>query len=176
MDPRRTKDIDRNNKVRLIRAIEICRSLGKVPKINQELGTRNYEFLQIGIDIPKEKLHKRIKIRLDKRFKQGMIKEVKDLHIKNKVSWKKLEVFGLEYGWIAKYLQEKIKLSEMKENLYKDSRKYAKRQMTWFRRDPKPSRQGGSYWASKRIKWLPVCRRGRKNYKEIEKEVKKFLH
>lgn len=160
LDPRRAKEIDKNNKVRLIRAIEICKAIGRVPTSPSTLspyqkeGWDEVKFLQIGIDIPKEKLHKQIKARLDKRFKQGMVTEVKDLHIKNKVSWKKLESFGLEYRWIARYLQGKIKLPEMKEELYKDIKKYAKRQMTWFRKD-------------KRIKWL-------KSYKEIEKEVRKF--
>jgi len=171
LDARRVKEIDKNNKVRLIRAIEICKSLGKVPKISdqQAMNSDQYEFLQIGINISKEKLHERIKTRLDKRFKQGMVKEVKDLHVKDKVSWKKLEDFGLEYRWIAKYLQGKIKLPEMRAELYQDIKKYAKRQITWFHKDPKLSRQGGSCGANKRIKWM-------KNYREIEKEVKKFLH
>ena len=156
LDPERAKNIDAKNKVRLIRAIEICKVLGTVPKprtTNQELRT-NLEFLQIGIDVPKEILNEKIKKRLDQRFKGGMIEEVHNLN-KNGVSWERLEYFGLEYRWIARYLQNKISLSEMKEKLYYDIIHYAKRQMTWFRKD-------------KRILWL-------KDYAEIEKAVKKFL-
>jgi tRNA dimethylallyltransferase len=124
--------------VRLIRAIEIAKKLGEVPEYetqNREHGT--YDFLQIGINWPKEVLHKRIKLRLKKRLKQGMIKEVKDLHFKDKISWKRLESFGLEYYWIARYLQNKITIGEMKERLYFDIIHYAKRQMTWFRKNKK---------------------------------------
>lgn len=156
LDPERAKNIDSRNKVRLIRAIEICKELGKVPAhgtLNMEHGT--YDFLQIGINIKKEKLQKRIKTRLEKRLKQGMIKEVKDLHFKQKVGWKRLESFGLEYRWVAFYLQDKISRKELEEKLYFDIIHYAKRQMTWFRKD-------------KRIKWL-------KNYSAIQKEVKRLI-
>ena len=156
LDPERAKNIDAKNKVRLIRAIEICKTLGTVPKIkttNQKLRT-NFEFLQIGIDVPKEMLDEKIKKRLGKRFNDGMIEEAQNLN-KNGVSWERLEYFGLEYRWIARYLQEKISLDEMMKKLYFDIIHYAKRQMTWFKRD-------------KRILWL-------KDYEKVEKAVKKFL-
>jgi len=155
LDPERAETIDAKNSVRLIRAIEICRAIGKVPKIrNQELEIRNQEFLQIGLDIEKDILNKKIKKRLDQRFAQGMIEEVEKLH-KNGVTWERLEYFGLEYRWIAKYLQKKISLEDMQEKLYFDIIHYAKRQMTWFNKD-------------KRIIWL-------KDYTEIEKALKEFL-
>jgi len=153
LDPERASTVDAKNKVRLIRAIEICKAIGKVPVLSEE--NRNYNFLQIGISWPKEKLHERIKIRLDQRFKEGMISEIKRLHFKDKVSWKRLESFGLEYRQIALYLQKKISEDSMKEHLFQEIKNYAKRQMTWFRKD-------------KRILWL-------KSYKEIEKETMEFL-
>lgn len=155
LDKARAETIDRHNKVRLVRAIEICESLGKVPHEKKGAGNKKYEFLQIGIDISKEELHGRIKKRLDKRFKQGMIGEVKNLHENNKVSWKRLESFGLEYYWIALYLQKKVSRQEMKENLFQDSKNYAKRQMTWFKKD-------------ERIVWL-------ESYEEIEKCIEKLV-
>jgi len=154
MDSERAKNIDSKNKVRLIRAIEICKEIGKVPKNSNEKS--NYEFLQIGIDVQKEKLHENIQKRLESRFKKGMIKEVKNLHSKFGVSWKKLEMFGLEYRYISQFLQNKLSLNEMKDKLFQESKDYAKRQMTWFRKDS-------------RIFWL-------KNYSSIEKSVQKFLH
>lgn len=152
LDRRRAKDIDRHNKVRLIRAIEICRAIGSVPQYKPQ--TAKYDFLQIGLVIPKKKLQQNIQRRLKKRFAQGMIAEVKKLHHQG-VSWKHLEMFGLEYKWIALYFQKKISAMEMQEKLLQEIKNYAKRQMTWFKKD-------------KRIVWL-------KNYKKIKDEIKKFL-
>ncbi|MFH0968937.1 MAG: tRNA (adenosine(37)-N6)-dimethylallyltransferase MiaA [Patescibacteria group bacterium] len=156
LDPERAKDIDAKNKVRLIRAIEIAKALGHVPKINTKYDIQNtkYQFLQIGIDISKEELHKKIKKRLEKRFKQGMIEEVKKLHSQG-LSWKKIQSFGLGYYWIPMYLQGKLDKKELFEKVYQAEKDYAKRQMTWFKKD-------------KRINWL-------KSYNEIGKEIKKFI-
>ncbi|HOW60799.1 MAG TPA: tRNA (adenosine(37)-N6)-dimethylallyltransferase MiaA [Candidatus Moranbacteria bacterium] len=155
LDPERAESIDPKNKVRLIRAIEICETLGTVPKMTTaDKESRKYEFLQISINVPKKILTEKIKKRLEQRFKQGMIEEVQNLN-KNGVSWERLEYFGLEYRWIARYLQNKVSLSEMKEKLYFDIIHYAKRQMTWFKKD-------------KRILWL-------KDYREIKKEIMQFL-
>ena len=158
LDPERAWNIDRHNPRRLIRALEIIAFTDKpVPVIelgsmNQELG--KYKTLWIGIN-PKEKdLRQRIKKRLDKRFKQGLIAEVKKLK-KSGVSWKRLYDFGLEYRWISLYLQNKITLQEMKENLYRAIRQYSKRQMTWFKRN-------------KKIHWL-------KNVKDADKLTKAFV-
>jgi len=180
LDSARAKTIEPQNKVRLIRAIEICKVIGSVPlspprgenapspRRGERDGVRENEelqFLQIGITWPRNVLQKRIKLRLEKRLRQGMLKEVKNLHFKEKISWKRLESFGLEYRWIALYLQNKIPLKGMsakggcaygaKEKLYFDIIHYAKRQMTWFSKDNK-------------INWL-------KNYSVIQKEVQKFI-
>ncbi|EKD46562.1 MAG: tRNA delta(2)-isopentenylpyrophosphate transferase [uncultured bacterium] len=167
-DPERAENIDAKNKFRLIRAIEICEALGKVPKQSSVIsnqpassadGSSNkYEFLQIGITTERESLNKKIKQRLEERFNQGMIEEVENLNnppAGGGVSWERLENFGLEYRWIARFLQEKISKEEMEEKLYFDSIHYAKRQMTWLKRN-------------KEIIWI-------KNYTEAENEVAKFL-
>lgn len=152
LDPNRAKKIDKNNPRRLIRAIEIVKKTKKpVPEIKKE---SKYDVLMIGIKKEKEELKKLIEKRLKKRLKQGMIKEVENLK-KSGISWKKLESFGLEYKWIAKYLQKQISKSEMIEKLKKDIEDYARRQMVWFKKD-------------KRIIWI-------KNYKELERLVKNFL-
>ncbi|MBU2028351.1 tRNA (adenosine(37)-N6)-dimethylallyltransferase MiaA [Patescibacteria group bacterium] len=156
LDARRAANIDAQNKVRLIRAIEICKKLGSVPK-TMEHGTWNMEhkFLQIGISISKKDLYKNIKKRLKKRLQQRMIKEVENLHQKHNISWKRLEDLGLEFRWIARFLQYKISREEMKAKLYFDIIHYAKRQMTWFKKDS-------------RIKWL-------ENHSQIEKLARNFL-
>jgi tRNA dimethylallyltransferase len=156
LDPARAKNIDAKNKVRLIRAIEICKSIGKVPlATKKDTGKEKYSFLQIGLDIPKKKLHANIAKRLEKRLAQGMLQEVENLHSKNKISWKRLESFGLEYRYISLSLQKKISATEMKEKLLQEIKNYAKKQMAWFQKD-------------KRILW-------KKNYTEIEKLIKNFL-
>ena len=156
VDPERAKNIDSKNKVRIIRAIEICQKLGKVPQgIIFGFRATDYRFLQIGMDVPRELLHDKIKKRLKKRFQAGLIEEVKTLR-KNGLSWKKIQSFGLCYFWIPLYLEGKISMYELEERVYLAEKDYAKRQMTWFRKD-------------KRIVWL-------KRYKEIEREVKKFLN
>lgn len=156
LDPQRAKTVDIKNKVRLIRAIEICQTLGCVPSVNHEPKTKNYEFLQIGIKREKEILHKRIELNVKKRFKNGMISEVENLK-KSGLSWKKIESFGLSYKLIPQYLKGEIPSEEeLIEKIYLAEKNYAKRQMTWFKKDT-------------RIKWLT-------DYKEIEKEVKNFIN
>ncbi len=157
LDPGRAANIDAKNKVRLVRAIEIVKALGKVPPLSPQstADSSRYEALQIGIEMPKEILHGRIKKRLEKRFAAGMIDEVASLHAQG-VGWKRLESFGLEYRWISLYLQEKVSETEMKEKLFRESKDYAKRQMTWFRKD-------------KRIIWL-------EKYSDIEKQAEKFIN
>lgn len=138
IDPRRAKNIDPNNKIRLIRAIEIAKALGKVPSLSprSDLGENNFEVLKIGLTFPPEILKERIYSRLISRIKKGMIKEIKDLHEKEKVSWKKLESFGLEYRHVALFLQGKLTKEEMLKKLNSQIWHFAKRQKTWFKRDP----------------------------------------
>ncbi|MBI4993536.1 tRNA (adenosine(37)-N6)-dimethylallyltransferase MiaA [Candidatus Wolfebacteria bacterium] len=140
LDQRRAQNIDRYNRRRLIRALEIV-LMTKLPV--QTLATTcdsnnkisSYNALRIGIKKSPEELKKLIKKRLLKRIKQGMIKEVKDLHYKNGLSWKRLDNLGLEYRYISRYLQGLITKKEMIEILEKEIHRYAKRQMTWFKRD-----------------------------------------
>jgi tRNA dimethylallyltransferase len=156
IDPERAENIEAKNKIRLIRAIEIASALGKVP--SKSLLTSNrplkYDILRVGISVPKEILDAKIKKRLDGRFDQGMIKEVEKLHDSG-VTWEWMEKIGLEYRWIARFLQDKIPLDEMREKLYFDIIHYAKRQMTWFRKD-------------KKILWVS-------DYRGLESPAKEFL-
>ncbi|MCX6763995.1 MAG: tRNA (adenosine(37)-N6)-dimethylallyltransferase MiaA [Candidatus Moranbacteria bacterium] len=146
LDAERASVIDKYNKIRLIRALEICKAIGRVPKLvisnsrqeknlNYKLPITNYQFIQIGIDIPKEKLYQNIKARLEKRFKAGLIKEVENLRKIYKLSWKKIQSFGLAYYWIPLYLKKKLSKEELFEKIYQAERDYSKRQMTWFKKD-----------------------------------------
>jgi tRNA dimethylallyltransferase len=154
IDPIRANTIDKQNKIRLIRALEICAVIGKVPVSNVAEKNSSDSVLRIGMLVEKSELHKKIKIRLDERFDLGMIPEVEKLHT-NGLPWDKIESFGLEYRNIAQYLQGKIDLAEMKKLLYFDIIHYAKRQMTWLKKN-------------KAIIWL-------NNYDAIKKEVALFI-
>jgi tRNA dimethylallyltransferase len=136
LDKARSKNIDKNNKVRLIRAIEIAKTLGKVPKISnlKNKQDQKYEFIKIGLNIPLDLLKARIEKRLNNRIKAGMLKEISNLH-KNGLSWKRMEELGLEYRYTALYLQKKLTKQEYLEKLNTEIYKYAKRQITWFKRD-----------------------------------------
>lgn len=131
LNPTRAKTVDTKNKVRLIRAIEIAGALGKVPKLKSN---PKYDCLQIGIRFSDEKTKARIALRLEKRIKAGMIQEAEKLHQKG-LSWKRMEALGLEYRYLALYLQKKISKQEMIDQLNTAIRQYAKRQMVWFKRD-----------------------------------------
>lgn len=134
-DPRRALTIDLHNKVRLIRALEIIDTIGKVPTFKS---TPSDNFIYIGLE--PDNIDKRIYKRLMKRL-PGIIREVDKLH-KQGLSWKRLHELGLEYRYVALYLQDKLSREEtsqeeMAEKLYIETRRYAKRQMTWFKRNPK---------------------------------------
>ncbi len=147
---------DKNNKRRLIRYLEI---LGSGQNFKSRKGKRKYDALLIGVKYSGEILKQRIFKRLIERLKeQNMIGEVESLH-KRGLAWKKLEEFGLEYKFIAGYLQHKIEYIEMVEKLNIAIYQFAKRQLTWFSRWEK---QGA------KIHWL-------KDFKKIEKLAKEFL-
>ncbi|HXK32179.1 MAG TPA: tRNA (adenosine(37)-N6)-dimethylallyltransferase MiaA [Candidatus Paceibacterota bacterium] len=153
LDTERAKNIDKNNRRRLIRALEIAIKTKKpIPSLKKNPPT--YPVLIIGIQKEKKELKKLIQKRLLRRLKQGMIEEVKKLH-KSGISWERLEEFGLEYRFIAQYLQRKINYEETIERIQQESKQFVKRQITWFKKD-------------KRINWI-------KNYSEVKKLIKSFL-
>lgn len=130
-DPERAESIDSKNKVRLIRALEIVEAIGKVPTTKKE---SPYDIKWIGLDFPDDTLKERIHIRLLKRLKGGMIKEVENLHTQG-LSWKRMRELGLEYRYLADYLTGKYTKEEMTSQLESAIWQYAKRQRTWFKRN-----------------------------------------
>ena len=134
LDPRRAKNIDPKNPRRLIRAIEIAKTLGFVP--NLEAKPPSWEVFQIGIKLSDDALKENISKRLIGRVKKGMIAEAKRLHSQG-LSWRRMDELGLEYRYVAKFLKGEISKEEMIDKLKSEIWKYAKRQMTWFKRDKK---------------------------------------
>ncbi len=156
-DSERAEMIDPKNKIRLIRAIEICEAIGKVPKAtnSQQSAINKEKNLVIALNPPKEVLRKRIQSRLDRRFSEGMTEEVEQLYA-NGVSYKRLEGFGLEYRYIAQFLQKKISETEMQEKLFFEIWHYAKRQLSWLRRWEK---QGAKiHWVKNQEEALRYCK------------------
>lgn len=134
LDRRRAETIDPHNPRRLIRAIEIATALGSVPNIQHATNNRQLSVLWIGLTLPQEELKQRIANRLETRFKAGMVAEARKLHGQG-LSWKRMEELGLEYRYLARFLQSKIPMEEMKASLQSEIWHYAKRQMTWFKRN-----------------------------------------
>lgn len=132
LDPKRSENIDPFNKRRLIRALEIIKATGKTVGALEE--KPKYEVLFIGIKRSPEELKKLIHKRLLARIKQGMIAEAKQLH-KSGLSYKRMEELGLEYRYLSLFLQGKITKENMTSELNIKIGQYAKRQMTWFKKN-----------------------------------------
>jgi tRNA dimethylallyltransferase len=121
---------DRDNRYRLLRAIEKT----AVPANALSEGCFcKLDPLVIGVYFPRAEVHRRIEERLDRRLKNGMVEEVEQLHQRG-VSWERLEFFGLEYRFIALYLQGKLNYDGMRNQLLFGIRQFAKRQDIWFRK------------------------------------------
>ncbi|MEX0918629.1 MAG: tRNA (adenosine(37)-N6)-dimethylallyltransferase MiaA [Candidatus Paceibacterota bacterium] len=132
LDPIRAKAIDCHNRPRLIRAIEICRQLGTVPR--KKTNRRQYDVLWLGLLVPKEILAQKIKDRLKRRLARGLIAEVRRLQAQG-VSWRRLYDLGLEYRYVSLHLRGQLSKEKMTVTLEQAIIKYAKRQMTWFKRE-----------------------------------------
>ena len=158
LDPVRAAGIDRFNRRRLVRALEIVlKTDSPVPpfkkehsNILQNVGMSPEDILKIGVRPPDRELKRRIHDRLFRRMRQGMVREAQNLH-KAGLSYKRMEELGLEYRYLARFLQGKISKAEMLAELEKEIWRYAKRQMTWFKRD-------------KNIRWI-------KNSREVGKLI-----
>jgi tRNA dimethylallyltransferase len=128
--PRRAKNIDKHNPRRLIRALEIFAELGYIPEPPK--ADREYDVLFIGLDLPDDKLRQRINERLASRLENGMIEEVERLRQRG-LSYDRLESLGLEYRYVALFLQGSLNRAELLTTLQNKIWQYARRQHTWFK-------------------------------------------
>ncbi len=130
LKPRQHNTTDLTDRDRLVRAIEIAegeRAAGSLPPLP------SVTPLVIGIRWPRPELRARITRRLQQRLDEGMVEEVARLHQQG-VSWETMEFYGLEYRFIARYLQGELSFDEVRAQLNTAIHKFAKRQETWFRR------------------------------------------
>ena len=153
LDPLTAAIIDPHNKRRLIRALEVCLTTTKPFSEQRKKGQPLFDVCQIGLKLDKKTLEKRINQRVDKMFKAGLVEEVKKLA--QKYSFKLPAMSGIGYQEIGQYLQGEITLGKAKELIKQHSWQYARRQLSWFKRD-------------KRINWAS-------NYQEAQKAITDFL-
>lgn len=130
-DPERFETIDIKNRVRLIRAIEISEG---VPNENTLPSMEHVETLWLGLTLPGDVIKGNIEKRLQARLAIGMLDEAKTL-LENGIPLERLDELGLEYRFMARHLNGDISQEEMEQLIVSESIKYAKRQMTWFKRN-----------------------------------------
>lgn len=139
VDSQAAEVIDSSNKRRLIRALEVSLGTGKAFSSVQSKGKPFFDCLQIGIKIPREELYKKINKRVDEMIEEGLADEVKKL--KEKYSCALPSMSGIGYKELCNFFKGKNDLNEAIRLIKRNTRRYARRQMTWFRRD-------------KRIRWI----------------------
>ena len=121
------------NPQRLIRALEVFETTGQsiLSFRKGEKATRNFRIIKIALELPKEQLHHNIQHRTEEMIKQGLVKEVQSLN-----EYKHLNALKtVGYAEIFNFLEQKISLQDAIGQIKINTRQYAKRQMTWFKKD-----------------------------------------
>ena len=138
IDPPLAKKLHPNDLRRVIRGIEIYEITGKTKsyyKAKQENKKERYKTIKIGLKRDREELYQRINERVEKMVEKGLIEEVK--YLKNKYNLSKTAVQALGYKEIIAYLNDEYDIEEAKRIIKRDSRHYAKKQLSFFKRDEK---------------------------------------
>ena len=158
IDPEAMKKISKNDKKRIIRVLEIYHKTGKT-KTEQDLESRKnevkYDYKVFAINMNRDILYDRINKRVDIMLENGLVDEVKSII-------KKYEEFptamqGLGYKEVVEYLQESITKEEMIEKVKMETRRYAKRQITWFKKNKETKWLEGENLVSENINIILQC-------------------
>ena len=161
IDEQAMQKISINDRKRIIRVLEIYHATGK-NKTEQEIESRKkeikYDYKIFAINMDREKLYERINIRVDRMIENGLIEEVENLQ--KKYNHFPTAMQGLGYKEVIEYLQSQITREEMIEKIKQESRRYAKRQLTWFRKN-------------KQTIWIDGLANLEDNINIIEKELNK---
>lgn len=133
-DPEYFATVDRANPQRVIRAVEVCRLSGKPYSALRSGSTKRRSFIpvKIGIELPREELYERINRRVDHMLSEGLLAEAQALYPYRHLS--ALQTVG--YRELFDHFDGRTTLTEAVELIKRNTRRYAKRQMTWLRRDP----------------------------------------
>lgn len=133
-DPDYAGRVSPQNRRYATRALEVMAATGKRFSQAQGVGQPKYDVLTIGVAVPRETLYARIDSRVDAMMKRGLLKEAKRLV--KKFGWASQSMTAIGYRQFRAYLETGKGLDAAVENLKRDTRRYAKRQMTWYRREP----------------------------------------
>lgn len=161
IDPETAKNTHENNLPRVVRAIEVYRET-KIPlsvhKINSRAEKTPFEFVIVGLTFSdRQKLYERIEKRVDIMAQQGMIEEAREIYENKKLSTAHQ---AIGYKELIPYLKNEQSLESCLDKIKLETRHYAKRQLTWFRRDD-------------RIKWFEVDKF--ENYNNFLENVKNYV-
>jgi tRNA dimethylallyltransferase len=135
LDPNYYAEVDLKNPKRILHALEICYMTGKPYSSlrNKEIKKRDFDIIKIGLNRDRKELYDRINKRVDMMFEEGLEEEARKLYAHKGIN--PLNTVG--YREFFDYFDGKITLEEAKEKIKANSRKYARKQLTWFRGDPK---------------------------------------
>ena len=161
IDHEAMKKISHNDKKRILRILEIYNQTGKTKtQLDKESRQKEkkYQYIVFAIDLPRDILYERINKRVDTMLQQGLIQEVENL--KQKYHTFPTAMQGLGYKEVVEYLNKEITQEEMMEKIKQETRRYAKRQLTWFRKN-------------KEIIWLDGLRKQEDNVNIICEKIKK---
>ncbi len=131
LDPERAKTIEQKNPRRLIRAIEIAKSIGRSPELKR---LNPYKVLWLGLNPPRKTWSRRMQRRIRGMINHGILRETKTL-LESGLSKKRLREFGFEYRAALEYLEKKISGKELRDEIIRGTLDYAQRQMRWWKRN-----------------------------------------
>ena len=133
LDPEHYKNVDLRNYKRIIRALEICETTGLPYSsfLNKEKRVRDFGIIKIGLERPREELYERINMRVDRMIRLGLEEEARGLQVSKNLN--PLNTMG--YKEFFDFFEGKISKDKAVELIKRNSRRYAKRQMTWWAKD-----------------------------------------
>ncbi len=134
LDPSYYNEVDRKNPKRIVHALEVCLTTGKPfsDLRTNKIQKRSFKIIKIGLNCDRAILHNRINDRVDKMFKDGLEQEAKELYEFRSLN--SLNTVG--YRELFDYFDGTITMAQANEKIKANTRKYARKQLTWFRRDP----------------------------------------
>lgn len=135
-----------NDQKRIIRALEVAQRAGRGERPVDRARASRYNAVQFGLTAPRDELYRRIEARVDAMLAAGLVEEVPGL-LERGYDERLVSMKGLGYSQMLLYLRGEIALEEAVRRLKRDTRRFAKRQLTWFRADP-------------RIRWIDVDQAG----------------
>ena len=136
IDPQYASTISLNDQKRIVRAIEVYQLTGQPFSALQTKSQHAYQLAVVGLYLEREQLYQRINLRVEQMLDSGLIKEVTLLRDKGyNLNHNSMQALG--YKQVSSYLEGFLSEEEMIEEIKRETRRYAKRQLTWFRKDPR---------------------------------------